>query len=184
MITGVAKYDPNYANLETLDDISQVLLRNINLTPGIRYRELSRITGLNNGVLTYHLSILEKLDRIKVDRQRNRMTRYYTVNIPLEESYIIGQFRNSVARQLIIFVADHDLCTFNEIVEYIKKAASTVSWHLKRLKDAGLITTIYGERFQLYKVTNREGVMKILGKYKESFVDRVIDNYSSIIDKL
>ena len=40
MITGVSKYDPNNANLETLDDISQVLLRNINLTPGIRYREL------------------------------------------------------------------------------------------------------------------------------------------------
>ena len=184
MITGAAKYDSNNTSLGTLDDISQVLLRNINLTPGIRYRELSRITGLNNGVLTYHLSILEKLDRIKVDRQRNRMTRYYTVNIPLEESYIIGQFRNSVARQLIIFVADHDLCTFNEIVEYIKKAPSTVSWHLKRLKDAGLITTIYGERFQLYEVTNRESVMKIFSKYKESFVDRVIDNYSSIIDKL
>ena len=184
MIAGVAKYDSSNASIETLDEIKQVLLKSINLTPGIRYRELSRITGLNNGVLSYHLSILEKLDRIKVDRQRNRMTRYYTVNIPSEESDIIGQFRNSVARQLIIFIAEHDLCTFNEVVEYIKKAPSTVSWHLKRLKDAGLITTIYGERFQLYKVTNGEGVMKILGKYKESFVDRVIDNYSFLIDKL
>jgi predicted transcriptional regulator len=184
LITGVAKYDSSNASIETLDDIKQALLRNINLTPGIRYRELSRITGLNNGVLTYHLSILEKLDRIKVDRQRNRMTRYYTVNIPLEESYIIGQFRSTVARQLIIFIVEHDLCTFNEVVEYIKKAPSTVSWHLKRLKDAGLITTIPGEGFQLYKVTNRDGVMNILSKYKESFVDRVIDNYSCIIEKL
>jgi DNA-binding transcriptional ArsR family regulator len=69
-------------------------------------------------------------------------------------------------------------------VEYIKRAPSTVSWHLKRLRDAGLITTIYGERFQFYRVTNREGILKILSKYKESFVDRVVDNYSSIVDEL
>ena len=41
-------------------DTKTMLLRHIEENPGIRYRELLRMTGLANGVLTYHLAALEK----------------------------------------------------------------------------------------------------------------------------
>jgi predicted transcriptional regulator len=53
-----------------------LLLKHIEQTPGIRYRELLRLTGLVNGVLTYHLAALERANVIKVNRE-SRMTRYY-----------------------------------------------------------------------------------------------------------
>jgi hypothetical protein len=37
-------------------------------SPGIRYRELQRATGFANGVLAYHLKILEKSRRMKVKK--------------------------------------------------------------------------------------------------------------------
>jgi predicted transcriptional regulator len=168
---------------EELNEIQVKLMQYIDKNPGIRYRELLRLTSLANGVLTYHLKLLERSSLINVDRKKIRTTRYYTVNISREESDLIGYFRNDIVKQIIVFILEHELCTFDEIVERIKKSPSTMSWHLKRLKDAGIISVYYG-KYQLYKVTNREIVAEVLYKYKESFAARIIDNYTEMIDEL
>ena len=166
------------------DDTKRDILEHIYKTPGIRYKELLRLTRLKNGVLSYHLTILEKLNKIRIDRHNNRVTRYYIVNISKEDSDIIGCFRNRVTRKIAIFILQHDSCIFNEIVDHINKAPSTVSWHLKRLRDAGIISVTSGEKHQLYRVVDGEVVANILYKYKESFVDKVVDNYTEIMEEL
>ncbi len=110
-------------SVNEFDDPKDMLLTHIDNMPGIRYRELLRMTGLSNGVLAHHLSGLEKSSQIRVDRQKeNRTTRYYSINIPTQESDILRQLRNDVSRQIIKLILEHDLCTFNEIVEHLKKA--------------------------------------------------------------
>ena len=165
-------------------DTKRDILEHIYKTPGIRYKELLRLTRLKNGVLSYHLTILERLNKIRIDRHNNRVTRYYVVNISKQESDIIGCLRNKVTRKIAIFILQHDSCIFNEIVDYTNKAPSTVSWHLKRLKDAGIISIISGEKHQLYRVVDGEGVANILYKYKESFVDKVVNNYTEMMEEL
>jgi len=163
----------------------EMLLMHINNIPGIRYRELLRLTELSNGVLAYHLSGLEKTSRIRVDRQReNKATRNYSISIPTQESDILRQLRNNVSRQIIKFILDHDLCTFNEIEEHLAKAASTVSWHLKRLKEAGLISVKYGGEYRLYHIMNPELVSDVIYKYNKSFVDAVVNNYTAMVEEL
>lgn len=44
------------------------LLKHINNSPGIHYRELQRAIGFANGVLAYHLMVREKSVRIKANR--------------------------------------------------------------------------------------------------------------------
>ncbi|MGB7954431.1 MAG: hypothetical protein WCF23_10650 [Candidatus Nitrosopolaris sp.] len=51
-------------------DAKILIITQIHETPGIRYMELLRLTGLSNRALEYHLGILEKSDRIKVDSGR------------------------------------------------------------------------------------------------------------------
>ena len=160
----------------------ELLLKLIDAEPGIRYRELLRRTGLVNGVLTYHLSALEKASVIKVDRQ-SRVTRYYPVNVSDHESQVLGFVRHEPAREIISFILQQDMCTFNELVDYVKKAPSTVSSHLKRLKDAGLVSVRYGE-YQLYSLSNRDLVAEVLAKYRATFADRVVDNYVEMLDEL
>lgn len=101
-------------------DTRAILLRRIEENPGVRYRELLRMTGLANGVLTYHLAALEKADVVKVDRQ-SRMTRYYPVSVSDSESVILKFVRHEPVRQIVLFVLDHDLCTFAEIVDHTKR---------------------------------------------------------------
>jgi predicted transcriptional regulator len=163
-------------------DTKAVLLRHIEENPGVRYRELLRMTGLVNGVLTYHLAALEKANVIKVDRQ-SRMTRYYPFSIPDSESAVLKFVRHEPVRQIVLFMLQHDMCTFNEVVDHMKKAPSTVSSHLKRLKEAGIISVRYGE-YQLYHLANGELVAEVLSKYRTSFVDRVVDNYAEMVEEL
>jgi predicted transcriptional regulator len=171
-------------SINEFNDPKETLMMHINYIPGIRYRELLRLTGLSNGVLAYHLSALEKASQIRVDRQREiRTTRYYSVNIPTHESDILRQLRNNVSRKIIKFILDNDLCTFNEIVEHLGKAASTVSWHLKRLKQGGLISIKYGGEYQLYQIMDRELMYDIISKYKRSLVDRVVNNYTEMVEE-
>jgi predicted transcriptional regulator len=165
------------------DSIQSKLLKHIDEYPGIRYRELLRLTDLANGVLTYHLSSLERSNQIRVNRSKAKTTRYYPINITSEESEVIGYIRNEPVRRIILFILEHNICTFNEIVDYTNKAPSTISWHLKKLKDAGIISVQYGQ-YQLYRVTNREVVAEILYKYRQSFVEQVVDNYTEIIEEL
>lgn len=165
------------------DSIQSKLLKHIDEYPGIRYRELLRLTDLVNGVLTYHLSLLERSTQIRVNRSKAKTTRYYPINITPEESEVIGYIRNEPVRRIISFILEHNICTFNEIVDYTNKAPSTISWHLKKLKDAGIISVQYGQ-YQLYRVTNREVVAEILYKYRQSFVEQVVDNYTEIIEEL
>jgi len=154
-----------------------LILQQIDKSPGIRYRELLRLTGLTNGGLEYQLKILEKLHKVQVDRHDGRRTRYYPLNISADESHILGCVRNNVARQIISFILGHDLCTFGEIVEHIRKAPSTVSWHLKRISEAGIISIGYGREYQLYSIVNNNLVKEVLHKYKESFRDKIADGY-------
>jgi predicted transcriptional regulator len=167
------------------EDPKDVLLRHINNMPGIRYRQLLRLTGLSNGALAHHLKGLEKSSRIRVDRQKeNKTTRYYSINIPTQESEILRQLRNDVSRQIIKLILEHDLCTFNEIVEHLKKASSTTSWHLKRLKEAGIISDRHVDGYHLYQIMNPELVSDVLYKYKESFIDTVVNNYAHMVEEL
>jgi predicted transcriptional regulator len=172
-----------------LSEIQNKLINFINSQPGIRYRELLRLSGLTNGVLTYHITNLEKSRWIIADRNiNNKITRYYPNNIPTEEANIIGHIRNNPARQIILFILNHDSCTFNQIIEYTKKAPSTISWHLKRLKDSGIISVLYNNTSrcqQLYKIRDFESITSVLSKYKESFAaDKIVNNYTDIMESL
>lgn len=164
-------------------DTRAILHKSIEENPGIRYRELLRLTGLVNGVLSYHLLALERANVINVNRE-SRMTRYYPLNVSDKESAILKFVRHVPVRKILLFILEHDMCTFNEIVDHTGKAPSTVSLQLKRLKEAGIILIRHGENHQLYRVIERELVAEVFSKYAPSFMDKVIDNYNEMLEEL
>ncbi|HYY51140.1 MAG TPA: winged helix-turn-helix transcriptional regulator [Nitrososphaeraceae archaeon] len=56
-------------DISKLDEVKFIILKRIFENPGIRYREILKLTGISNGVLEYHLKILEGCYKIiNVDR--------------------------------------------------------------------------------------------------------------------
>jgi hypothetical protein len=51
--------DYQYHYYYRVSDSQRNILKAISQNPGIRYNDLARLTGFANGVLTYHLNILE-----------------------------------------------------------------------------------------------------------------------------
>jgi predicted transcriptional regulator len=163
---------------------STSLLGYITRNPGIRYRELLRLSGAQNGVLSYHLSLLEKKGKVRIHRTRNSMTRYYITQIPDKDTKIISSLKNRMIRQIVLYILTHDMCSFSDIVESSGKAQSTISWYLNRLKDARIISVESGDRCQQYTLTDNKEIKKILCKYKEIFLDGSVDNYVEMINNL
>jgi predicted transcriptional regulator len=166
------------------DSIETTLLKHIEEYPGLRYRQLLRLTKIVNGVLSYHLKRLERSDQIRVNRSKSKETRYYPINTSNEEFDIIGYIRNEPSRRIISYLLEHHSCAFNEIVEYTDKAPSTTSWHLKRLKDGGIVSLRYYRQHQVYELTNSEVVAETLYKYKDRIADKILDNYTQMIESL
>jgi predicted transcriptional regulator len=48
-----------------INSIQEKIIQFVNDFPGIRYRELLRITGVSNGVLSYHLNLLDNQERLE-----------------------------------------------------------------------------------------------------------------------
>jgi len=166
-------------------DRKKLLLKIIDLSPGIRYRELLRITNLNNGTLSHHLSTLEKHSIIKVLRSENsNITRYYPYSTSTEETIIVGFLKIKTTKELIVKLLEKKSCTFNELVAHVNKAPSTTSWNIKRLLDSNVIVKKRGMDCSKYSLKNPKEVEKLLQKINISLLDRSIDNYTSLIEDL
>src|ERR687898_3671451 len=105
-------------------------------TPGVRYRQLLKNTGISNGSLSYILRKLESSRSIMVNRtENNRATAYYPKNINATELHIIENLRNNIDRRIVQYLLDQGQSTFYDIVNHSKRVPSTISWHLNRLKN-------------------------------------------------
>lgn len=183
---------------DTLPELQQKLLVSIDENPGIRYRELLRLINSSNGVLSYHINRLEKMDLVIVER-RARMTRFFPRNISNEIIGVLGFLRNQTAYEIIKLLHDRGPISQQEIINYTRKAASTISWHMKKLlddnivcikdkniiydgnNDVGIKIQTQNKKLNLYDLLNRNIVKGLIYK-TNNYVDGAITNYSDIMD--
>lgn len=99
------------------NSIQKKIFQFVDESPGIRYRELLRITGLTNGVLSYHLNLLHNSGKIRINRVNDRVTRYYSQDVPGDEFNLIGLFRQLTTRRIVMYILESETCGFNDIVE-------------------------------------------------------------------
>lgn len=162
-----------------------ILLKIISLLPGIRYSDLIRITKFNNGTLSHHLTVLERNSVIRVSRADNsNITRYYPTSIPSEETLIMGYLKMRTTKQIILYLHNNQSSTFPEICSHINRVPSTTSWNLKRLFEADIITKTRDNDVYIYKLKNPNLVSKIVKKLNNTFLDRTVDSYASLIDSI
>lgn len=167
------------------NSIQEKIFQAIVKFPGIRYRELMRVTGCSNGVLTYHLNKLENSGRLRINRVNKRVTRYYHRQISDSESQILGVLRQKTTRNIFLYILDNGPCNFNSLLTSVNKVQSTVSWHLNRLKEINLIKTKKQEDFNIYEIAMDKSYLEdLLFKYKETLLqDYMVENYLEMMDE-
>jgi len=198
------KFDSIYNNssseelLNSLPKLQQELLVCIDENPGIRYRELMRLIKFPNGVLSYHIDKLEKMDLVNVER-KSRITRFFPRNISNDIMGILGNLRSQTSYEIIKLLYEKGPISQQEIIKYTRKAASTISWQMKKLLDENIIciknndsnydenkefgSNILSKKVKLYDLLNRTLVNDLIYKTNK-YIDSVVNNYSEIIDSL
>ncbi|HKI06951.1 MAG TPA: winged helix-turn-helix domain-containing protein [Nitrososphaeraceae archaeon] len=93
--------------------------------------------------------------------ENNRATAYYPKNINATELHIIENLRNNIDRRIVQYLLDQGQSTFYDIVNHSKRAPSTISWHLTRLKNGKVVTSAsHNGKPQVYKIINKNAVAK------------------------
>jgi predicted transcriptional regulator len=150
-----------------ISESTKKILSHMNERPGIRYRELLRLTGISNGVLSFHLKKLKKSKLVKAKRLGYNTIRYYPIAVKPNESNVLDHLLNSNHRKIILFLLEHSNCRFKEIVHYIGRAQSTTLSQLQRLEIAGIISVLREDKNnQFYRLKNRARIIKTVSKYK------------------
>jgi predicted transcriptional regulator len=170
---------------ESLDERKSILLDHISNAPGIRYRELLKLSRFSNGVLFYHLTGLEEEGLIRVERkQAKKATRYYPNGISEIESATLSYLRHKPLREIILFILENHQCNFSDIVNYTGKAISTISSHIDYLKHEGIISAKRSGQVHIYRLANPELVENVASKYKMRLIDKSINTFIDMVDKL
>jgi predicted transcriptional regulator len=107
--------------------------------PGIHISDLSKKLDLPRSTLVYHLRYLKKLGFIDETRCK-KYTRYYvSKEIDRTHKKILNLFREEATRRIGLYLAQNQLSSVNEISKNMNKDRSTISYHLKKLNDAGIL---------------------------------------------
>ncbi len=115
------------------------ILEFIKANPGLHLRGIKRELNLAMGVLQYHLRRLEK-DQSIISRRRGLYKRFYKrLDFEVEEQEILGVLFQETERDLLLYLLKTPDATQKELSEFAHISASSTSWHMKRLVEAGLV---------------------------------------------
>lgn len=160
------------------------ILQTINENPGVNFCDIMRLTGLKNGVLSYHINKLESRKKVQVKRRRGN-TRFYPPNMPEYESILLEMLRRPTPREIILLICENsDGLTLNEIVEKLGKAQSTISSYLQILISDGILQIRFVERKKTFHIKKIYALEKVLQKYSTGYLSKSIENFRDIINSL
>ena len=110
--------------------------------PGLHLRKLMRKLDLSEGTIKYHLKYLKKRGIIKTQSE-DGYVRYYIVNkIGNDQQKILHILRQEVPRNIILYLLLLSCASQIEISKSLEKHPTTIEFHLKKLRDMGIIERI------------------------------------------
>lgn len=142
-----------------------------------------RKTGMMNGVLSHHLSSLERDGRIKAVRNTGQ-SRFYPPSITDAETVVIAALRRPTPRALLLALLHEDGASFTRLVESTKKSPSTVSMYLSQLIKDGLVDVKLCKLKKQYRLTTRDLVDRLIEDYGSNMIEGPVSGFADIINSL
>jgi hypothetical protein len=107
--------------------------------PGIRFSALAAQTNMANGTLRHHLDILCN-SGVMLRRENGGVTCYFAPKDATPEAVALAStVQSDGARTILDYIKGNPQCTARIIAEATGLAVGTVGYHVKKLRDAGVI---------------------------------------------
>jgi predicted transcriptional regulator len=154
----------------------QRIYSQIQNVPGIHFRELMRSCGVSTGQLSHHISALKRLQLIWEEKQ-GRNARFYPLGLNDSERHILRFLRSHTTRRILLLLLEHPSLAHKDLTGKMGLSPSTVSWHLEQLKNAGILSLEKKGKEHRYSITQKEEVRRVLIAHRQSFLDKLVDNF-------
>lgn len=158
----------------------QQIYRTIELNPGCHLRELKKRVGVSSmGNLEYHLDYLERRELV-LTRPNGHYKRYYITRERVRGKHIVGLLRQEVPRRITVFLLLNPGASHKEIGKQFTLSPSTLSFHLKKMVQRGLLSREKEGRTVHYEVLEPDDVAQVLISYRPTFLDKVVDRFAEV----
>ena len=162
----------------------KMIFNQISKYPGTYIRELEKTLSLTIGDLQYHLQQLEKADLIST-HDDGRRKRYFVKNeVNYFDREILSFIKMRTPRRIIIFLLLHPESSFKEILAEFHFTKGALSFQLKKLIKANIVTNIKREKEMIYKIKDENRISQILIAYQSGILDEALNGFIDLWTKL
>ena len=156
----------------------------VEANPGLHFREIQRRLDIATGALQYHLEYLAKFHFVRTERQ-GKFLRYYSTKTPSlgPNQRLMNALRQPPLRKILLFLLSKRHASVHRIAREVGLSASTISWHMHKLTDEQLVTRTSQKGQTVYAVTDKKSAAEFVKSYRDSFLDRLVDNFVTLWDQ-
>jgi predicted transcriptional regulator len=141
----------------------------------VHFREIKRELNLAMGELQYHLQVLEKSGHI-ASKRIGLYKRFYPSRIFGEmQKQILSILSQETPRNIVLYLLQNPGVSHGEIARFVKLSDPTISWHMQRLINNGLIEQKREGRIVRYYV---KGPVEDVGRFLQSYYPAVWERWA------
>ena len=141
--------------LKALDDFNRgQIYRTITEHPGIRYSEIGAKVGIGNGVLTYHLNVLQSMRYVKAVGD-NTMKRFYLWGAVESLPPDLNKPFTPIQRSIVDFLSSNNWVTQKDMELALQMKQQTLSKNLKKLEQGNVVKRV--KEGKVFRYNHSEG---------------------------
>ena len=113
--------------------------------------------------------------------------RYYLADVGLksDEKQILELLRKKILLKIVMLLLKNSTMQHKQILEYFDISSSTLSYHLTKLVENGIVDVHPHGREKGYSLKNREEIIRILKKYELNIeLNLTVEGFKDMWDDL
>lgn len=147
-------------------------------SPGLHMRALAAQLDMAVSSIEYHLYHLVRTGHLATRESGGFKAYYLAEGIDRRDKDILYLIRQDAVRKVCADLALNEGATPKEIRGRVGMSAPTLSFHLKKLREAGLIEETAEGRTKRVSLVDPERVANLLVTYRASFMDGAVDRFA------
>ena len=154
------------------------IILEIQNNPGIRFRELMKMVGITNGILSYYISKLEKIGTVHVER-KSGVSRFFMPDLSDEELKLTQYLRMATPKKILVVLLEDKECSFKQITKRIGMSPATTSFYLKKLVENEIIKII-NSLPKKYVIIKQAQIANLISEYHPDLIENASVNLADI----
>lgn len=148
--------------------------------PGLHLRGLAEAVGVAVSTLEYHCYQLVRTGHLNTREAGGYKAFYPAEGMDRRDKDILYVVRHEAPRRILAHLLLHPGSTPKDLKAVLGISGATLSFHLNKLRDAGLIEEEPAGRTKLLAVREADRVANVLVSYRQSLTDQVVDRFASV----